>query len=141
MTESNQREIDVRGHIEVSDELCEDGSEALLFITEENEAFVIRNRKVVKRLMKYAYEEDVHIKIHGLVKRSTDGIDVLGVIGYEAPKQEQDNDSPMIIPDIKPRKKKSKRHARSEDDIFVSLDENADYLESDGGIIDAEGDA
>ena len=54
MTENSQREIDVKGHIEVSDELCEDGSEALVFITEDNEEFVIRNRKVVKRLMKYA---------------------------------------------------------------------------------------
>ena len=139
MTENSQREIDLKGHIEVSDELCEDGSEALVFITEDNEEFVIRNRKVVKRLMKYAYQDDSPIKIHGLVKRSTDGINVLGVLGYEAPKQEQSDDSSMIIPDIKPRRKKSSRHSRG-DDMFVALDEDADYLESDGDIIDAEGD-
>ena len=141
MSENNQREIDVKGHIEVSDELCEDGTEALVFITEDNEVFVIRNRKVVRRLMKFAYQDDIAIKIHGMVKRSTDGIDVLGVLGYEAPKQEETKDeSSMIISESKPRKKKSGRRVRN-DDMFVSLDENADYLESDGDIIDAEGDA
>jgi len=139
MSENNQREIDVKGHIEVSDELCEDGTEALVFITEDSEEFVIRNRKVVRRLMKYAYLEDVAIKIHGMVKRATDGIDVLGVLGYEAPKQEEDDEQPLIIPDVEPRKKKSGRRSRK-DDVFVSLDENADYLESDGDIIDADGD-
>ena len=140
MIEDNQREIDVKGHIEVSDELCDDGTEALVFITEDSEEFIIRNRKVVRRLMKYAYQDDIAIKIHGMVKRSTDGIDVLGVMGYEAPKQEEKDEPPMIIPEVKPRKKKSGRRSRN-DDMFFSLDENADYLESDGDIIDADGNA
>ena len=140
MIEDNQREIDVKGHIEVSDELCDDGTEALVFITEDSEEFIIRNRKVVRRLMKYAYQDDIAIKIHGMVKRSTDGIDVLGVMGYEAPKQEEKDEPPMIIPEVKPRKKKSGRSSRN-DDMFVSLDDNADYLESDGDIIDADGNA
>ena len=139
MSESNQREIDVKGHIEVSDELCEDGTEALVFITEDNEVFVIRNRKVVKRLMKFAYQDDIAIKIHGMVKRSTDGIDVLGVLGYEAPKQEENDEPSLIIPEVKSRKKKSSRRARN-DDMFVPLDEDSDYLDSDGSVIDAEGD-
>ncbi len=139
MSESNQREIDVKGHIEVSDELCEDGTEALVFITEDNEVFVIRNRKVVKRLMKFAYQDDIAIKIHGMVKRSTDGIDVLGVLGYEAPKPEENDEPSLIIPEVKSRKKKSSRRARN-DDMFVPLDEDSDYLDSDGSVIDAEGD-
>ena len=140
MSESKQREIDVKGHIEVSDELCEDGTEALVFITEDNEVFVIRNRKVVRRLMKFAYQDDIAIKIHGMVKRSTDGIDVLGVLGYEAPKQEENDEPSLIIPEVKSRKKKSGRRARN-DDMFVPLDEDSDYLDSDGSLIDAEGDA
>ncbi len=129
MTESNQREININGHIEVSDELCEDGTEALAFITEEGEEFVIRNRKVVKRLKKYAYQEDIPIKIHGLVKRSTDGIDVLGVLGYEAPKPEKESEPSLIISDLEPRKKRSGRRRR--DDLFVSLDEDSDLLDSE----------
>ncbi len=138
MTESNQREIDINGHIEVSDELCDDGTEALVFITEDNEEFVIRNRKVVKRLIKYAYQDDIAIKIHGLVKRSTDGIDVLGVLGYEVPKPAVEEEPSLIISDVEPRKKKSSRRSRK-NDLFVSLDEDADYLDN-AGIVNSEED-
>ena len=139
MAESNQREINISGRIEVSDELCEDGSEALVFITEESDEFVIRNRKVVRRLKKYAYQDP--IKIHGMVKRSTDGIDVLGVLGYEVARQDDAmEERDAFMPEIE--KKGRKRHRRSRsDDMFVALDENADYIdEKDEALSDDDDD-
>lgn len=129
MAESEQREINAKGRIEVSDELCGDGTEALVFITADEDEYVIRNKKAVKHLKKYAYLDDVEITIHGLVKRSTDGIDVLGVLGFDVPKSvraqlqntaELDDDA-----DDEPSVPQGRKHKNR----MLSLDEAEDLID------------
>ncbi|MBR0459590.1 MAG: hypothetical protein IJJ26_10170 [Victivallales bacterium] len=77
------------GTLDVTDELCDDGSNALSFTTTDGEEYIIRNRKMVRRLEKYAYEQS-EVTIWGCVKHDPSGIDVLCVSEYDAPPIEDD---------------------------------------------------
>lgn len=80
-----KKEIDLLGRIDVSDELCDDGSEALAIVTDDGEEYVIKNRKMVKRLMKYAYVDDLKIAFHGFSRLDDDGITLFSVVNYSIP--------------------------------------------------------
>jgi len=111
-----REEIEITGQIDVSDELCSNGTEALAIVTADGDEYVIKNRKTVKRLKKYAYDQSV-IKFRGYITHDPTGIELFSVLSYEPPEHEEDE--PVSIPyeeSEERRRHKRKKHRRDLDD-------------------------
>ena len=96
-----KREMDLRGHLEVSDELCEDGNQALLIVTADGDEYYVKNRRMIRKLQKYAFYDDIEIDFHGILKYDLDGLPVFSILNYVVPKgnvveQDESNYSPKV---------------------------------------------
>ena len=78
MDDDNEKTITIQGQLDVSDELCSDGTAALSVILENGEEYVINNRKTVKRLQKMAYNQETLV-FTGTIKQDSTGLNVLVV--------------------------------------------------------------
>ena len=120
--DDERKEIEVTGELGETDELCDDGSSALSLMTPEGDEYIICNRRMVRRLMKYA-EAQVEITLRGYVRHDPTDIDILSVTGFDAPRL--DEDSNYNYDDSEPLPRSRRRRKRVEDeDEDDSLDEN-----------------
>jgi len=118
--DEDKLEITLTGHIEIADELCEDGSEALCIVTAEGDEYLIKNKKTIRRLMKYAYYDSVDINFRGIARHSDDGTNLFNVLSFEAPKIQDDNKGlgvPYEQTDAFPASKKPLHEKEEEDSL------------------------
>ena len=76
MDDNKEKIITIQGQLDVSDELCSDGTAALSVTLENGEEYVINNRKTVKRLQKMAYNQETLV-FTGTIKQDSTGLRVL----------------------------------------------------------------
>ncbi|MBQ6471402.1 MAG: hypothetical protein IJJ33_05425 [Victivallales bacterium] len=132
---SNERnEVELFGELGETDELCDDGSSALSLMTPEGDEYIICNRKIVRRLMKYA-EAQVEITLRGYVRHDPSGIEILSVTGYDAPQLDDDSDYNYGDSEPAPRSRKHRKKVEELDEDG-SLDNDDSQEDED---FDADG--
>lgn len=114
--DSDKKEREFTGTLDVSDELCADGSEALSYNTDDDDEFIIKNRKAVRRLMKYAYAQ-VHIAIRGYIVRDATGLNILYVTGYTPPVREKNSSKFEPYDELEEERTRKKRRKKHPEDI------------------------
>ncbi len=80
--------ITVKGQLDVSDELCSDGTAALSVTLENGEEYTINNRKTVKRLQKMAYNQAT-LMFTGTLSEDSTGLKVISVQSCTFPDKKQ----------------------------------------------------
>ena len=68
-----KKEMYLKGHLEESEELCDDGTQALVIVTDDGEEYYIKNKKKIRKLQKYALYNDIQIEFHGVLKYDLEG--------------------------------------------------------------------
>ena len=76
--------VTITGQLDVSDELCSDGTAALSIILDNGDEFVINNRRVVKKLQRLAYNQE-RLIFTGTVRQDSTGLNVFSVQGCTKP--------------------------------------------------------
>ena len=89
--EEEREYVELTGVLDVSTELCIDGSEALALVTDDGDEYVINNRKTVKRLFKYAYNMS-RLICTGYLEHDPTGIDIFSVVSFV------EDETPQNIP-------------------------------------------
>ena len=79
-------EMFLKGHLEESEELCDDGTQALVIVTDDGEEYYIKNKKKIRKLQKYALYDDIQIEFHGVLKYDLEGLPVFSIISFTPPK-------------------------------------------------------
>ncbi len=141
-----KKEMDIEGRVDVSDELCDDGSEALSIVTDDGDEYIIKSRKMIKHLMKYAYVDDLKIKFHGFARLDTDGIVLFTVTGYKLPEITKDQRHLLSVEEESGASERQ-RHSIEKDEDGEDGEKDkgdgfADYQDGDGdyGEYNDEGD-
>ena len=139
-----KKEMYLRGHLEESEELCDDGSQALVIVTEDGDEYYIKNKKKIRKLQKYALYNDIEIEFHGVLKYDLEGLPVFSIISFTPPKDnavEQDEAS-YVAEARKTTKRKRKVVDDDEDepleDDDAFNDENDDLSDDDGFDSDSD---
>lgn len=122
-------EIEVVGHLDVSDEHCSDGSAALSIVLDNGDEYTVRNRKVVKRLMKYAYDQ-VEMTFKGYLSHDPTGIDVFSVTSVVPPVREKRNTANVPYEEDEEKRHRGKRHKGHNSRSDASEDEERPDIRS-----------
>ena len=85
-SECTDKSITITGQLDVSDELCSDGTAALSIILDNGDEYVISNRKVVKRQQRLAYNQE-RLVFTGVVKQDATGLKVFSVQSCSKPEE------------------------------------------------------
>ena len=99
--DDSEKQVTITGQLDVSDELCSDGTAALSIILDNGDEYVINNRKVVKRLHRLAYNQET-VVFTGTVRQDSTGLKILSVQSCAKPVEKP-----------KPATRKAGRHAAS----------------------------
>ena len=128
-----KKEMDIEGRVDVSDELCDDGSEALAIVTDDGDEYIIKSRKMIKHLMKYAYVDDLKIKFHGFARLDTDGIVLFTVTGYKLPEITKDQRHMIAVEEESGANEMPRHSIEKDEDDEKDKDEGfLDYQDGDG---------
>ena len=114
--EEEREYVELTGILDVSTELCIDGSEALALVTDDGDEYVINNRKTVKRLFKYAYNMS-RLICTGYLEHDPTGIDILSVVSFvedEMPQEKNKAAKTKKAPAKKTAEKKSSKKKTEE---------------------------
>lgn len=136
-------EMDLRGHLEVSDELCDDGNQALVIVTSDGDEYYIKNKKKIRRLQKYAFYEDIEIDFHGILKYDLDGLPVFSIISYTPPKNNAVEKDESTYKSVSSKTSRRKRKVEDDDDEetegideVIEIPEDADEYEDNNDDFD-----
>ena len=77
-SDNSEKLVTITGQLDVSDELCSDGTAALSIILDNGDEYVINNRRVVKRLQRFAYNQETLV-FTGTVRQDSTGLKILSV--------------------------------------------------------------
>ena len=77
-SDNSEKLVTITGQLDVSDELCSDGTAALSIINDNGDEYVINNRRVVKRLQRLAYNQETLV-FTGTVRQDSTGLKILSV--------------------------------------------------------------
>ena len=77
-SDNSEKQVTITGQLDVSDELCSDGTAALSIILDNGDEYVINNRRVVKRLQRFAYNQETLV-FTGTLRQDSTGLKILSV--------------------------------------------------------------
>ncbi len=126
-----KKEMYLKGHLEESEELCDDGTQALVIVTDDGEEYYIKNKKKIRKLQKYAFYDDIQIEFHGVLKYDLEGLPVFSIISYTPPKDNAVAQDEAGYAAEGRKTSKRKRKAVEEDDDDEELDEDVDFNDDD----------
>ncbi len=124
-------EMYLKGHLEESEELCDDGSQALVIVTSEGDEYYIKNKKKIRKLQKYAFYDDIELEFHGFLKYDLEGLPVFSIISYTPPKNNAAEQEESSYASISPKKLKRRRKTEDDDEGTEGLDEVIELPEDD----------
>lgn len=125
-------EMYLKGHLEESEELCDDGTQALVIVTPEGDEYYIKNKKKIRKLQKYAFYDDIELEFHGILKYDLDGLPVFSIISYTPPKNNAAEQDESSYSSVSPKKQKRRRKAEDDDEDTEGLDEVIELPDDDG---------
>jgi len=124
-------EMYLKGHLEESEELCDDGTQALVIVTPEGDEYYIKNKKKIRKLQKYAFYDDIELEFHGVLKYDLEGLPVFSIISYTPPKNNAAEQDESNYSSVSPKKLKRRRRAEDDDEDTEGLDEVIELPEVD----------
>ena len=77
-SDNSENLVTITGQLDVSDELCSDGTAALSIINDDGDEYVINNRRIVKRLQRLAYNQETLV-LTGTFRQDSTGLKILSV--------------------------------------------------------------
>ncbi|MBR4221648.1 MAG: hypothetical protein IKR81_10855 [Victivallales bacterium] len=137
-----KKEMYLKGHLEESEELCDDGTQALVIVTDDGDEYYIKNKKKIRRLQKYAFYDDIQIEFHGVLKYDLEGLPVFSIISYTPPKDNVVAQDEASYAEEERKVSKRKRKVVDEDedeDADVELDD-VDFNDTDEDFSDENDD-
>ena len=138
-----KKEMYLKGHLEESEELCDDGTQALVIVTDDGDDYYIKKKKKIRKLQKYALYNDIQIEFHGVLKYDLEGLPVFSIISFTPPKDNAVARNEATYAAEARNNTKRRRKALDEDE---DEDEDVDELEEvefngdDEGFSDNNGD-
>ena len=130
-------EMYLKGHLEESEELCDDGTQALVIVTDDGEEYYIKNKKKIRKLQKYALYDDIQIEFHGVLKYDLEGLPVFSIISYTPPKDNAvARDEAGYAEEARKASKRKRKVVEDDDDVDEELDEDVDFNGDDDSFSD-----
>ncbi|MBR4675990.1 MAG: hypothetical protein IKP00_16140 [Victivallales bacterium] len=126
-----KKEMYLKGHLEESEELCDDGTQALVIVTDDGDEYYIKNKKKIRKLQKYAFYDDIELEFHGILKYDLEGLPVFSIISYTPPKNNAAEQDEASYSSVAPKKTKRRRKEEDDDEETEGLDEVIELPDDD----------